>query len=148
MEASSTVIRRTRQRRPISGHSRATRALPTPTGSSSPPAAPDQASRSARTRWAGALALLVALATFLTGDGGPRRFAVRPVGFDRLSGWNEDRIAAAIPAFLKSCARFLQKPDDAAIDAAAMSADFGRVTDWRVACEAALSLPPEDDKAA
>jgi membrane-bound lytic murein transglycosylase A len=70
------------------------------------------------------------------------------VGFDRLSGWNEDRIAAAIPAFLKSCARFLQKPDDAAIDAAAMSADFGRVTDWRVACEAALSLPPEDDKAA
>jgi membrane-bound lytic murein transglycosylase A len=70
------------------------------------------------------------------------------VGFDRLSGWTEDHIAAAIPAFLKSCARFLRKPDDAAIDATAMSADFGRVTDWRVACEIAPSLPLEDDNAA
>src|SRR5262245_13709244 len=148
MEASSRAIRRTRQRRPIFGHSRATRAPPIPTGSSSLPAAPDQASRSVWIRWAGALALLIALATFLTGDGGPRRFSLRPVGFDRLSGWTEDHIAAAIPAFLKSCARFLRKPDDAAIDATAMSADFGRVADWRVACETALSLPLEDDNAA
>src|SRR5947209_587784 len=99
-------------------------------------------------RLAGALAVLLALTIFLTRDGGPRRFAVRLADFDRLSGWNDDRIAAAIPAFLKSCARFLQRPEDAAIDATAMSVDFGRVGDWRVVCEAARSLPPRDETAA
>jgi membrane-bound lytic murein transglycosylase A len=88
------------------------------------------------------------LAIFLTRDSGPRRFAIHPVGFDRLSGWNDDRVGAALPAFLRSCARILQRPGDAAIDATAMSADFGRVGDWQVACQAAISLSPENDNAA
>src|SRR5262249_47930903 len=107
MAASLTGTRRTRQRKPIFGRSRATRAQPTRTGFSSPPVAPDQANYAARLRRAGGVAILVALIISLTRDSGPRRFAVRPVSFDRLSGWNDDRVAAAIPAFVKSCARFL-----------------------------------------
>ena len=34
-----------------------------------------------------------------------------------LSGWADDRLSAAIPAFLKSCARFLTRADTAAFDA-------------------------------
>ena len=127
---------------------RATLGLPIRTGCSSPPAAADRTGVSAWTHRAGALAVLVLLAVCLLRDIGPRRFAVHPVGFDRLSGWKDDRIAAAIPAFLNSCARFLRRPEDAAIDAMAISADFGRVGDWRVACQTAGSLPPGDDKAA
>lgn len=71
-----------------------------------------------------------------------------PLGFDRLSGWTEDGLAAAIPAFLKSCARFVNREDSAALDATAMSADFGRVGDWRALCNSAEALPAGDDAAA
>jgi membrane-bound lytic murein transglycosylase A len=81
-------------------------------------------------------------------DTGPTRFVVAPVGFERLSGWGKDRLSAAMPAFLKSCARFLTRADAAALDAIAMSADFGRVGDWRALCEAAEALPAGDDAAA
>ena len=88
------------------------------------------------------------LAVALGRDTGPTRFAVEPVGFDRFSGWADDCISTAIPAFLKSCARFLTRADTAALDATAMSADFGRVGDWRALCQSAEALPPGDDVAA
>jgi membrane-bound lytic murein transglycosylase A len=84
------------------------------------------------------------VALVLGRDGGPPRFNLEPVGFDRLSGWNEDRLAAAIPAFLKSCARFLSQDDEAALDRVTMSADYGRVRDWRPLCNTAALLPPRD----
>jgi membrane-bound lytic murein transglycosylase A len=88
------------------------------------------------------------LAIVLRHDGGPRRFGVAPVGFERLSGWAQDHVAAALPAFLRSCARFLNREDAAPSDAAASSIDFGRVGDWRPLCQAAGALPPNDDMAA
>jgi membrane-bound lytic murein transglycosylase A len=91
---------------------------------------------------------VLVLVVTLGRDTGPTRFAAAPVGFERLSGWVDDRLSAAIPAFLKSCARFLTRADTAAFDAAAMSADFGRVGDWRALCQAAEALPARDDAAA
>jgi membrane-bound lytic murein transglycosylase A len=92
--------------------------------------------------------LLAISAIALTHDSGPQRFSLEPVGFGRLSGWMQDHISAAVPAFLKSCARFSTRADAAALDAVAMSADFGRVGDWRSLCEAAEALPSGDDVAA
>src|SRR5260370_8346892 len=60
----------------------------------------------------------------------------------------QDRISAAVPVFLKSCARFLTRADSAPLDAVAMSVDFGRVGDWRSLCDAAQALPSGDDGAA
>ncbi len=91
---------------------------------------------------------MVVLVVTLGRDTGPTRFAVAPVGFERLSGWADDRLSAAVPAFLKSCARFLARADTAAFDAAAMNADFGRVGDWRALCRAAEAIPARDDAAA
>ena len=81
-------------------------------------------------------------------DSGPKRFSLEPVGFDRLSGWTQDQISAAVPAFLKSCARFSTRANLAPLDAVAVSVDFGRVGDWRALCEAAQALPSGDDAAA
>jgi membrane-bound lytic murein transglycosylase A len=88
------------------------------------------------------------LALALGHDSGPRRFNLVPVGFDRLSGWSDDQVAASIPPFLKSCARLLKREDAAALDATTMSADFGRVGDWRPLCNEAEALPAGDDAAA
>jgi membrane-bound lytic murein transglycosylase A len=60
----------------------------------------------------------------------------------------QDHISAAVPVFLKSCARFSTRADVAPLDAMAMSVDFGRVGDWRSLCEAAEALPSGDDAAA
>ena len=88
------------------------------------------------------------LALALSRDTGPARFTLAPVGFDGLLGWAGEHHSAAVPAFLKSCARFLARADTAALDTTAMSADFGRVGDWRGLCQTAERLPAGDDTAA
>jgi membrane-bound lytic murein transglycosylase A len=60
----------------------------------------------------------------------------------------QDHTSAAVPVFLKSCARFLARADGAPLDAVAARVDFGRVGDWRSLCEAAEALPSGDDAAA
>jgi len=81
-------------------------------------------------------------------DTGPRRGELRPIGFNELSGWTEDRLSAAIPVFLRSCAQYLIRNATAPLDAATKNADFGRVADWRSLCQGAEALPPGDDVAA
>jgi membrane-bound lytic murein transglycosylase A len=92
--------------------------------------------------------LLVVLAVSLERDSGRTRFSLRPVGFDQLPGWADDHVSAAVPAFLRSCGRFSNRADAAAFDAAAVSADFGRVSDWQALCREAETLPSGDDAAA
>jgi membrane-bound lytic murein transglycosylase A len=87
------------------------------------------------------------LAIALERDTGPARFALAPVGFDRLGGWADDRLSAAVAVFLKSCTRYLSRPDTEPLDASAKSADFGRVGDWRPLCATARALTPGDDAA-
>jgi membrane-bound lytic murein transglycosylase A len=95
-----------------------------------------------------AFALLAILAASLGRDTGPGRFSLKPAAFSELQGWPDDRVSAAIPAFLKSCDRFLKLPDTAAVDTRPSAADYGRVGAWRELCETAAALPREDDAAA
>ena len=95
-----------------------------------------------------AAAALALLAFGLGRDSGPARFSLTAAPFDRLHGWAEDRLSAAVPVFLKSCARLLALRDTAAIDPIPRVADFGRVGDWRELCLAAAAVPPGDDAAA
>src|SRR6516225_22773 len=136
MEVSSTALPDSRSRRPISGPLRAIPDLPTQTGSSSQPAAVERAPRVGRGRFrhAATLVVLAVLVPSLGRDTGPSRFTLEPVAFARLQGWSDDRLAAAIPAFLKSCGRLLTLPDLAPLDARPSVADYGRVGVWRELC--------------
>jgi membrane-bound lytic murein transglycosylase A len=100
----------------------------------------------------------LALAALLVVAAAGYRLLVRPppeprltlalVGFAGLAGWNEDRVAAALPALLRSCRKLLAKSDDTAVAAKSKSMDFGTVADWRPACAAAEAVPAGDEKAA
>src|SRR5438132_13396606 len=113
MGASSTAIPSIRWRRPTTGLLSATRARRTRTGPSSERAAADDVLGGAtrpRLRRATTVAALTLLAVSLGRDAGPPRFTLAPTGFDRLQGWGEDWLSAAVPAFLKSCSRLLTLP--------------------------------------
>ncbi len=77
----------------------------------------------------------------------PPRLTLATARFDQLLGWRDDRVAAALPAVLRSCAAFLAKPDDAPLDPKTRSADFGPIGAWRPPCAALAALPPGDDGA-
>jgi membrane-bound lytic murein transglycosylase A len=96
---------------------------------------------------------LALLAVYLLRPPPPPRLTLTPARFEELPGWRDDRVAAAIPAFLRSCAHRLGKSDDAPFEPSPNKSglgrpDFGRIVDWRPACEAAAKLPPGDDDAA
>src|SRR5919108_86235 len=148
MAASSMATPNIRSRKPITGLSRAIHDPRTRTGCLSPQAAVDRSPRSAWATRALTIGAAGLLAVALGRDSGPTRFTVTPVGFDGLSGWGDDHISRVIPVFLKSCSRLLARSDRAALDAVAMSADFGRVGEWRAVCEAAAALSTADDTAA
>lgn len=84
----------------------------------------------------------------LVRDIGPARLTLEEVAFDRLTGWRHDRVAAAVLPLLKSCARFLGRPNGAQFDPRPSRVDYGWVGDWRMPCQAALRLPVGDDDAA
>jgi membrane-bound lytic murein transglycosylase A len=100
--------------------------------------------------WIGlALALLLgALIAFLLRRTVPPRLTLAPGSYQRLAGWGDDPVAAALPALLRSCAAFLARPDGAPLDRATKSADFGQVGEWRAACAGAAALPAKSDPAA
>jgi membrane-bound lytic murein transglycosylase A len=75
----------------------------------------------------------------------PARLILQPAAFDTLSGWNEDHVAAAIPALLKSCARRLTQPATARVGPEGIA---GTVADWRLPCAAAGAVPAGDNEAA
>jgi membrane-bound lytic murein transglycosylase A len=84
----------------------------------------------------------------LAQDVGPPRLTLTRAGFGALSGWTTDRVADAVPAFLRSCARFLTRPDAATFDTVAGAPKFGLIADWRGVCREAKSLATGDDAAA
>jgi membrane-bound lytic murein transglycosylase A len=94
------------------------------------------------------LAVSVLLLVGLGQDAGPPRLTLTPVEFTSLSGWAADPLGAAVPAFLRSCARFLVRPDAAPFDAVAARTDFGRIGDWRPLCRQAQMLDRGNDLAA
>jgi membrane-bound lytic murein transglycosylase A len=84
----------------------------------------------------------------LARDAGPPRLTLLPTNFDRLTGWADDDVAAALPAFLKSCVRFLAEPDDAPFGPAQTGVDFGEISDWRAVCRGASAVQPGKDGSA
>ncbi len=66
------------------------------------------------------------------------RLALAPAAFTDLPGWREDDLAAALPAFLRTCGRLSSRPAGAALGA---DSRFGTVGDWRAACAAAERVP-------
>src|SRR5215469_1141812 len=107
MAASSTAIRRTQSRRPITGRLHATPGRATLTGFSSRLAAIEgtPSRGQAQLRRFTAFGVLAVLATGLAHDHGPARFSLSAVGFEQLQGWPDDRLTPAIAAFVKSCTR-------------------------------------------
>ena len=92
--------------------------------------------------------ILAAVLTYLFRPKAPPRLTLAPASYNQLVGWRDDRIASAIPTLRRSCAGFLAKSDDAALDALTKGIDFGRVGEWRAPCAAAAALPANDDEAA
>jgi len=103
-----------------------------------------------RRAWA---ATALATAIVLLGSAGERpalaqsALSLAPAEFRQLAGWSDDRLAAALPAFLRSCAHIERQPDLAPLDPAA-GGEFGRIADWKPLCHEAAALPPGDDGAA
>ena len=119
---------------------------PIRTGSSSPPAANNRGQH--RLYWTTIGVAIAALAIGLARDAGPPRLSLAPVGFGRLAGWADDNVGAALPAFVKSCARFLTGDSSALFGPIEAGVDFGQVNDWRAACRDAATVPPGNDGAA
>jgi membrane-bound lytic murein transglycosylase A len=74
----------------------------------------------------------------------PPKLTLRGARFGQLDGWSEDHLAAALPAFLKSCAAFTARADGEPFDSVPKSGDFGAVGDWRPLCDEAAALPHGD----
>jgi membrane-bound lytic murein transglycosylase A len=83
---------------------------------------------------------LLALAACAPRPPPPPRITLAAARFAELTGWGEDDLAAALPAFLRSCAIFAKLGE-----AAPIGPDFiaGTAADWRAPCAegAALSQP-------
>lgn len=65
--------------------------------------------------------------------------------WDDLAGWADDQHAEAVPAFLRSCVKLAEMPDDAWVG---LDRRFGRARQWRAACAAAAEVPAGDHAAA
>jgi peptidoglycan lytic transglycosylase A len=89
-----------------------------------------------------------AIAFWLLRPKPPPHLILAPAQYDELSGWKDDRTAAALAPLLRSCAAFLAKPYDAPLDPKTKSGDFGAVGEWREPCAAAAGLAANDDAAA
>ena len=96
-----------------------------------------------------ALALTAAAIVVYLPRGKPAPWlTLMPAQYDQLAGWRDDSVAAALPAFLKSCAAVASRSATAALDGRTKSGDFGTAGEWRPLCTAAEQLPTGDDKAA
>ncbi|WP_428392591.1 murein transglycosylase A [Lichenicoccus sp.] len=74
---------------------------------------------------------------------------LRPVAYDDLPGWRDDRVAELLPAFLHQCHRLaLLTPDTALGGAGSAQAAGGKVGNWAPFCAAVKWVPPGDDAAA
>lgn len=90
-------------------------------------------------------ALLAGLALVLAGcvaaKKPPPRLTLTPVGFAELPGWHNDHVAAALSAFVKSCAVLDRKPGNAAVGPPSLGMT---AASWRAPCAAARQTPHTD----
>jgi membrane-bound lytic murein transglycosylase A len=89
------------------------------------------------------IAVVALLAGCATQPKPPDRIALTPVTFADLPGWSDDSVAAALPAFLRSCAVLARRPEASPLNAALPQA--GRAGDWRGVCADAARVPTKDE---
>ncbi len=89
------------------------------------------------------LALLILAACAETPP--PQRPGMVAVAWSDLPGWQEDQVAAAMPALLNTCSNYGARADDSTLY---YNGYIGRVADWRPICAAAFAVPPGDSDAA
>ncbi|WP_431856874.1 murein transglycosylase A [Azospirillum sp.] len=94
-----------------------------------------------RKNWAAGLALL-ALAACARQEAPPDTLTLAPASFSDLPGWTADRVAEAVPALARSCARIRTLPRDRALGLG------GTAGDWLPPCDALAGVPAGDDAAA
>lgn len=75
----------------------------------------------------------------------PEKLVLTPVAFAALPGWSADRVAEAVPAFQRSCAKVKALAADRSIGPDGVG---GRAADWQGPCAELAKLPPGDDAAA
>jgi membrane-bound lytic murein transglycosylase A len=68
---------------------------------------------------------------------------LQPVSFAVLTGWSDDSVSGAVPAFLRSCSAFLARGAADPLDAK-VPGDFGTIGEWRGLCDKAAALPDTD----
>lgn len=74
----------------------------------------------------------------------PSAMTLTAVGFDALPGWQDDRPAQALPAFLASCAAMAGDPGMDLGGAGQAASLGGSPARWATACAAARSVGPGD----
>jgi membrane-bound lytic murein transglycosylase A len=118
----------------------------TPIGSWWRPTLPIKADSTRRA----SVALSFLLVLFLAGCGTSQKPAdkltLTSVDFTDLPGWQNDHVAEALPALLRSCALLIKRPVDAAISVTIPEA--GKVGDWLPVCVKAQQLAARDDQSA
>ena len=73
------------------------------------------------------------------------RLTLVAVGFEQLPGWRQDAAAAALPALLRSCEKFVRLPLDRVIGVDGLG---GTAADWYGPCSAATKVPAGNHDAA
>jgi membrane-bound lytic murein transglycosylase A len=76
---------------------------------------------------------------------GAGHLILRPATFADLPGWQEDKVAQALPALLRSCVRISALPDETALGGDGFAGTAGV---WKPVCAAAARVPAGDDTAA
>ncbi len=90
------------------------------------------------------LFLLLSLAACVSRPPSLPHLTLAPADFADLSHWNTDHVAAALAAFVKSCAALERRGDAARMGPATLHLT---VADWRPACAAAVRTPANDSSA-
>ena len=75
----------------------------------------------------------------------PDRFGLIPARFDQLPGWQDDQVAAALPALGRTCERLLRLPLDRSVGQDGLG---GTVADWYSPCSAAGRVAAVDHQGA
>jgi peptidoglycan lytic transglycosylase A len=87
------------------------------------------------------LALCLLLAACAPAKKLPPQLTLAPARLSDLPGWSDDQAAAALGAFVKSCAALDRQPDSAAVGPAALGMTAAV---WRAPCAAARGTAPDD----
>jgi membrane-bound lytic murein transglycosylase A len=74
---------------------------------------------------------------------------LKPVAFSDVPGWQDDALAAVVPALRRECASLTAMPPDHALGGDGVAAQLGGIAaDWGPLCAAAATLAPGDDAGA